>query len=90
MNLQVSRNDSSGSKSPHVDDVLDANQRPHQTSMPRHDSIEGTDDAHDVDDAHSSELADPNDASGELSQGRTRSMRNRPTGLGRAAVSILE
>ncbi|XP_057774839.1 rho GTPase-activating protein REN1 [Salvia miltiorrhiza] len=49
---KVSRNDSSGSKSPHIDDVLEANQRPPQTSLPRHDSTEGTDDVHDVDDAN--------------------------------------
>lgn len=58
--------------------------------MPRHDSTEGSDDVHVTEDAHYSELVDPDDVAGELSQGRTRSMRNRPTGLGRAAVSIPE
>lgn len=87
--MQVSRNDSSGSKSPHIDDVLEANQRPPQTSLPRHDSTEGTDDVHDVDDANELLGADHDETSivsAELSQGRQRSLRK--PNWGRAAVSI--
>ncbi|XP_042020430.1 rho GTPase-activating protein REN1-like isoform X2 [Salvia splendens] len=75
---KVTRKDSSGSKSPHVDDVLEANQRPRQTSLPRHDSTEGTGSVHDVDDANMQSLGadETSIASVELPQGRsTRSLR---------------
>ncbi|KAL1539201.1 rho GTPase-activating protein REN1 isoform X2 [Salvia divinorum] len=74
---KVARKDSSGSKSPHVDDVLEANQRPRQTSLPRHDSTEGTGYVHDVDDANMqlSGADETSIASAELPQGSKRSLR---------------
>lgn len=76
--MQVTRKDSSGSKSPHVDDVLEGNQHPRQTSLPRHDNTEGTGYVHDVDDANMQSLGadETSIASVELPQGRSaRSLR---------------
>ncbi|KAH6788522.1 Rho GTPase activation protein with PH domain-containing protein [Perilla frutescens var. frutescens] len=92
---KVSGSDSPGSKSPQVDDVLEASQSltgPRQTSLPQHDA-EGTDNAPYTEDANmqscNSEFlgADPDETSmvsTELSHGRTRSLR-RPTVWGRAS-----